>query len=104
VGDYIYWGILCDYFVASNGMLDSVVLAVPKRRKLGDGEDADQPESACGPPPAYDIHAYFLILKYSECKNIGILTVQIDEELATPDPGAIPDDERGEPENAPSPV
>jgi len=66
VGDYIYIGVLVDFAIKKSGELDSVVLTEPKRRKIGEKETPPDV------PSYYPIHAEFLILKYSEIKNLCI--------------------------------
>lgn len=84
VGDYIYWGLLSDYCLTPTGMLDSIVLELPERRKIGEGETTHSQYTTIIPavdaPGAYRINLMFLVLKYSECKNLGILLIRLPED------------------------
>lgn len=70
---YLYVGILQDFYFDSLGNLDRIVLEAVHRRILSDDAAKEQP-----PLPYYErehyyyIEANYLVLKYSEIKNLGV--------------------------------
>ncbi|MBX7073763.1 MAG: hypothetical protein K1X71_11505 [Pirellulales bacterium] len=72
VGDYIYWGILVDWFVDSSGVLDTVVLVLPHRRKHNSTDSDPNPKP-------FEIRADYLVLKYAECSNLAVLGIKLPD-------------------------
>lgn len=71
--DYLYRGLVVDFFFDKEGLLDRVLLTLAARRKLADdrkpGEEAGSPESEAR---YYYVEGDYLVLKYSEMATINV--------------------------------
>ncbi len=65
-GQYIYVGILVNYFLSENGGLESIHIIQPSRRKLEEEK-------------YYDIPSDILVIPYKEISNINIRYFSLDE-------------------------
>lgn len=75
-GSYLYYGILVDFYLDTNGQLDRLVLSNVYRRKMSD-DDEDSNGAGHAKPKEFDQRYYKvrgdrLILKYNEISNINI--------------------------------
>lgn len=72
-GDYLYRGLVVDFFFDNEGALDRVLLTLAARRKLADDR---KPEEEIGSPESearyYVIDGDYLVLKYSEMTTINV--------------------------------
>jgi len=70
--DYVYKGVVTDFFYDREGNLDRVYLIVAARRKLADdrkGEEIGSPESESR---YYPIEGDYLVLRYAEMSTVNI--------------------------------
>ena len=70
--DYLYRGLVADFFFDKEGYLDRVLLTLTARRKLSDDrktEEAGSPESEAR---YYDIEGDYFVLKYSEMSTVNV--------------------------------
>ena len=67
--DWLYVGVIADFFFDKAGSLDRVLLTSVERRKLSDdiNADADDPDEKY-----YDIEGDYFVLRYSEMSTINI--------------------------------
>lgn len=72
-GDYLYRGLVVEFFFDKDGTLDRVLLVLAARRKLADDrkreEEPGSPESEAR---YYDIEGDYFVLKYSEMHTINV--------------------------------
>ena len=74
---FLYYGVLEDFYLASSGQLDRVVLSDAMRRPI----ELDKPLSTDSSVARfYEIKGDRLILKYEDIKNINIEYLYIIEE------------------------
>lgn len=70
--DYLYRGLLTDFFFDKEGNLDRVYLTLSERRRLSDDRKDQEVESSAAEERYYDIEGDYLVLKYSEMTTINV--------------------------------
>jgi hypothetical protein len=70
--DYVYKGVVTDFFYDREGHLDRVYLIVAARRKLADDRKGEAIGSAESEARYYPIEGDYLVLRYSEMSTINI--------------------------------
>ncbi|MCK8123867.1 hypothetical protein MTF66_02575 [Pseudoalteromonas sp. 2CM39R] len=73
---FLYYGLLEDFYLDSNGQLDRVVLSDAMRRPI----ESDDGSQSSSPQRFYEIKGDRLMLKYEDIKNINIEYLYITEE------------------------
>ncbi|MBB1300993.1 hypothetical protein H5183_06560 [Pseudoalteromonas sp. SR44-8] len=77
---FLYYGLLEDFYLDSNGQLDRVVLVDAMRRPIESDEMSTDDLQNSGSQRFYEIKGDRLILKYEDIKNINIEYLYITEE------------------------
>jgi hypothetical protein len=85
--DYLYTGIVIDYFFDKEGNLDRVILKEASRRLLCD--DKTTP-SGLASNPYYPIDGNYVVLRYSEMSTIGLRYLTIVNASPTAGPSLNP--------------
>jgi len=70
--DYVYKGVVTDFFYDREGNLDRVYLTVAARRKLADDRQGEEIGSAESESRYYPIEGDYLVLRYAEMSTINI--------------------------------
>lgn len=90
--DWLYIGVIADFFFDKSGALDRVLMTSVERRKLSEDKKTD--EEIDPDQRYYDIEGDYFVLRYSEMSTINIdyifVTPETDAESV-----AHPDDEAG---------
>ncbi|MDX1943975.1 MAG: hypothetical protein SFU86_01105 [Pirellulaceae bacterium] len=73
----LYRGFLYDFFVNKSGELDTIVLVLAERRKLGEGEESEGRDVKH--QPYYPILADYLVLKYSTIANLAVTMASLGD-------------------------
>ena len=80
-GDYLYRGLVADFFFDKSGNLDRVLLRLVARRKLSNDRKPGEEFSPYEPDDRYyEIEGDFFVLRYSEMS-----TINIDYNFVTPE-------------------
>lgn len=85
--DYLYTGIVIDYFFDKEGNLDRVILDQASRRKLCD--DREQAE-ATAVSRYYSIEGHYVILRYSEMVTVSLRYLTVIQTIPTAGPSLNP--------------
>jgi len=84
-GDYLYRGVVADFFFDKEGNLDRVLLRLVARRKLSDDRKPEQDFSPYEPDERYyEIEGDFFVLRYSEMSTINIDYIFVTPEETAP--------------------
>ena len=71
-GDYLYRGLVADFFFDRDGSLDRVLLTLPARRKLADDRKTEEIGSPESEARYYDIEGDYFVVKYSEMSTLNV--------------------------------
>jgi hypothetical protein len=77
--DWLYMGVIADFFFDKSGDLDRVLLRLVDKRKLSDEQTADEEDDYDG--RYYHIEGDYFVLRYSE-----MCTINIEYIFVTPEP------------------
>lgn len=87
--DYLYRGVVADFFFDKEGSLDRVLLTLAARRKLVDDRKTEEAGSLESEARYYDIDGDYFVLKYAEMSTINVdyffVDLETEEEVETID-------------------
>ncbi len=98
-GDYLYRGLVADFFFDKDGNLDRVLLRLVARRRLSNDRKPGEDPTPYEPDERYyEIEGDFFVLRYSEMS-----TINIDYIFVTPEEEAQPSSDDDPPKTSPPP-
>lgn len=85
--EYLYWGLLYEYYFDKKGQLDKLILTEVSRRRLSDDKSIaenvnrdDMEPIKDGDSRFYFIRGQYLVVNYSEIKDLNIEYLVLEEE------------------------
>jgi len=79
--DYLYRGIVADFFFDKSGNLDRLLLRNVLRRSLSNDRNSDEPFNNLPDERYYDIKGDYFLLRYSEISTINLDYIFLTKEI-----------------------